>query len=46
MVKVEKAGIEKTVERAQVTGFGKKAADELLMNGGKKIADSIRNAGK
>ena len=42
----EKAEIEKTVEITNAEGFGKKAAEELLLNGGKKIADSIRDEGK
>ncbi|MCW3116126.1 MAG: hydroxymethylbilane synthase [Chitinophagaceae bacterium] len=42
----EKVEIETTVEVAHVEEFGKKAAEKLLSNGGKKIADSIRNAGK
>jgi hydroxymethylbilane synthase len=41
----EKVEVEKCVEITNAEGFGKKAAEELLSNGGKKIADSIRNAG-
>ncbi len=41
----EKIEIEKTCPLSQIEDFGIKAAHELLKNGGKKIADSIRNAG-
>jgi hydroxymethylbilane synthase len=42
----EKVEIEKTVSTNQATGLGIIAANELLKNGGKEIADSIRHATK
>lgn len=42
----EKADVEKIVFLKNTEGLGKTAAEELLANGGKKIAEDIRNAGK
>jgi len=42
----EKVEIEKNMLLQDAEGLGKTAAEELLINGGKKIADSIRDAGK
>jgi hydroxymethylbilane synthase len=42
----DKLAIEKRVSIKDATGLGNKAAQELLNNGGQKIADSIRNGGK
>ncbi|MES1223554.1 MAG: hydroxymethylbilane synthase [Bacteroidota bacterium] len=42
----EKVEVEKRIDIEKATGLGKIAAEELLNNGGKKIADSIRDAGK
>jgi len=42
----EKAEIEKTIEVSNANMLGEKAAAELLLKGGKKIADSIRNGAK
>lgn len=42
----EKVGIEKKVLVKNTDGLGKTAAEELLVSGGKKIAEGIRNAGK
>lgn len=42
----EKAEISYTVERSLVDELGKTAAEKLLTEGGKEIADKIRNAGK
>ncbi len=39
-----KASIEQRVSIKHVAGFGKKMAIELLENGGRRIAESIRNA--
>ena len=40
----EKVAVEKIVELHQVTDAGKILAEEILNNGGQKIAESIRNA--
>jgi hydroxymethylbilane synthase len=42
----DKAAIEKIISLKDATDFGKIAAEALLINGGQKIADSIRNAAK
>ncbi|HTB53244.1 MAG TPA: hydroxymethylbilane synthase [Ferruginibacter sp.] len=42
----DKLAIEKTISIKDIDGLGTKAANELLINGGQKIADSIRNGGK
>ena len=42
----QKTEIEKTVEESAAEGLGIKAATELLLKGGNKIADGIRNATK
>ena len=40
----EKVEVNKNVSLDEADNLGKRAAEELLNNGGKKIADSIRNA--
>jgi hydroxymethylbilane synthase len=42
----DKLAIEKRVSIKDIDDLGTKAAQELLINGGQKIADSIRNGGK
>jgi hydroxymethylbilane synthase len=42
----EKVEIEKTTTIDEAAGLGIVAAEELLNNGGKAIADNIRNAAK
>jgi hydroxymethylbilane synthase len=40
----KKTAIEKTIAKHESAGFGKIAAEELLTNGGKEIAEEIRHA--
>jgi hydroxymethylbilane synthase len=42
----DKLAVEKRISIKDIDGLGNKAAHELLNNGGQKIAESIRNAGK
>ncbi|MGC4037762.1 MAG: hydroxymethylbilane synthase [Chitinophagaceae bacterium] len=42
----EKAEVEKEISINKATNLGKDAAEELLNNGGRQIAEAIRNAGK